>query len=325
MEALDSPPNEEQIPCEEPISADITESQPTEASITAKTERARIADSLSLHLEQRAPADKLVHLHGTVAPALRAAQKRLEHNVTRDHVGRLLGARPQAELLSHRGITQPAGQAGRIQSAAKRLERNFTSNKIAHLLEHRAHAEDLQHKDILGSQSVASSIQRPQRDLQKNLAKSNLYHALKFRPSITELMKKGVYPTPADEGEDKSDGEEGDYEEEENGDKSPLEFPDDFQATYSAFQKEDAASRHHFYPTKRSKCFHLTRVLLKNVATMAADGELSADQKGFIKDLIVDQDPTILAVAEAYDTEHDLEDFKDSIMRIATRRERHAS
>jgi hypothetical protein len=236
-----------------------------------------------------------------------------------------LGARPDAEILTHRGITQPAGQAGRIQSAAKRLERNFTSNKIAHLLEHRAHAEDLQHKDILGSQSVASSIQRPQRDLQKNLAKSNLYHALKYRPSITELMKKGVYPTPADETlleDQKSDGEEGDYEEEEAGDKSPLEYPDDFQSTYSAFQREYTASRHRDpYPMKRSKCFHLTRLLLKNVAAMAEAGELSADQKGFIKDLIVDQDPTILAVAETYDTEHDLLDFKDSILRLAARHE----
>jgi len=264
--------------------------------------------------------DKLVMPHGNVAPSLRAAQKRLEHNVTRDHVGRLLGARPDAEMLTQRGITQPPGQAGRIQSAAKRLERNFTSNKIAHLLEHRAHPEDLQHKDILGSQSVASSIQRPQRDLQKNLAKSNLYHALKYRPSITELMKKGVYPTPADEILEGKSGEEGDYEEEEAGDKSPLEYPDDFQSTYRAFQREYAASRHQdLYPMKRSKCFHLTRLLLKNVAAMAEAGELSADQKGFIKDLIVDQDPTILAVAETYDTEHDLLDFKDSIQRLAAR------
>lgn len=314
MDDPGSVPSEEQ-PTDEPQTVTNTEH---EAELAKRLERTRISDSLSFHLEHR-DKDRVI-LHGHVAPKLRAAQKRLEHNVTRDHVGRLLGARPDAEMLSHRGITQPAGQAGRIQSAAKRLERNFTSNKIAHLLEHRAHAEDLQHKDILGSQSVASCIQRPQRDLQKNLAKSNLYHALKYRPSITELMKKGVYPTPADEVlEEKSDGEEGDYEKEE-GEQSPLEYPDDFQSIYHAFQKEYAASRHRdLYPMKRSKCFHLTRLLLKNVAAMAEAGELSVDQKGFIKDLIVDQDPTILAVAETYDTENDLPDFKDSILRLAAR------
>jgi len=321
MEDPHNPPRDTLQTCE-PESAQS--SAKLEAAAAKKLERTRISDSLNHQLEHR-HMDKLVMLHGNVAPSLRAAQKRLEHNVTRDHVGRLLGARPDAEILTHRGITQPAGQAGRIQSAAKRLERNFTSNKIAHLLEHRAHAEDLQHKDILGSQSVASSIQRPQRDLQKNLAKSNLYHALKYRPSITELMKKGVYPTPSGDEvllEEKSDGEEGDYEEEEAGDKSPLEYPDDFQSTYIAFQREYTASGHRdLYPMKRSKCFHLTRLLLKNVAAMTAAGELAADQKGFIKDLIVDQDPTILAVAETYDTEHDLLDFKDSIMRLAARRE----
>lgn len=264
-------------------------------------------------------------MHSNVAPSLRAAQKRLEHNVTRDHVGRLLGARPDAEMLSHRGITQPAGQAGRIQSAAKRLERNFTSNRIAHLLEHRALAEDLQHKDILGRQNVASSIQRPQRDLQKNLAKSSLYHALKVRPSIKELMKKGVYPSPTDEdaccvGMSDKSGEDGDSEEEssEQSSREPVEL----ESVIHAFHREYADSRlQELYPLKRSQYFHLTRVLLQHVAGMAEAGELSSSQKGLLKDLIMDLDPVILAVAETFDSGNDLADFKDSIIRLAKRRE----
>jgi hypothetical protein len=39
-----------------------------------------------------------------------------------------------------------------------------------------------------------------------------------------------------------------------------------------------------------------------------AAGEISLQQKGFLKDLIVDQDRTILAVAETFDAENDLND-----------------
>jgi hypothetical protein len=44
------------------------------------------------------------------------------------------------------------------------------------------------------------------------------------------------------------------------------------------------------------------------VAIMAEAGEISLQQKGFLKDLIVDQDKTILAVAETFDAENDLND-----------------
>jgi len=71
--------------------------------------------------------------------------------------------------------------------------------------------------------------------------------------------------------------------------------------------------------SRRSKNFHLTRILLKFVASMAQAGEISLEQKGFLKDLIVDQDQTILAVAETFDAENDLHDFKDSLLRLASR------
>lgn len=71
---------------------------------------------------------------------------------------------------------------------------------------------------------------------------------------------------------------------------------------------------------RRSKNFHLTRILLKFVASMGEVGELSLDAKGVLKDLIVDQDETILAVAETFDADNDIDDFKDSLARLASAR-----
>ncbi len=68
---------------------------------------------------------------------------------------------------------------------------------------------------------------------------------------------------------------------------------------------------------RRSKNFHLTRILLKTVASMAEAGELTLPQKGLLKDRIVDQDTIILQVAETYDAENDLNDFKESLIQLA--------
>lgn len=52
---------------------------------------------------------------------------------------------------------------------------------------------------------------------------------------------------------------------------------------------------------------------------MAQGGKLTLDQKGCLKDLIVDQDKTILAVAETFDVENDVNDFEDSLVRLSSR------
>jgi len=72
---------------------------------------------------------------------------------------------------------------------------------------------------------------------------------------------------------------------------------------------------------RRSKNFHLTRILLKFVASLAEAGDISLQQKGILKDLIVDQDASILAVAECFDAEHDLNELKDSLTHLAGSRQ----
>ncbi len=43
-------------------------------------------------------------------------------------------------------------------------------------------------------------------------------------------------------------------------------------------------------------------------------GEISLQAKGYLKDLIVDQDKTILAVAETFDSENDINDVSPLVV-----------
>lgn len=320
------------------------------AQAAKKLERNMIADNLNQQLyarEEEEVKNNSVFKASNVAPNLRAAKVALEHSITRDQVGHLLEGRPDPQDLIKQGIVQGPRRASRIQQMSKQLERNMTTDKVAHLLENRADVGDLQAKDILKDTRVAPSLQSSQRRLSQNLAKSNLYHALKYRPSVVELIEKGVYPMPNDyddygEYYPEYDDEGDEYEEEQcydqeyvDGEEQYYEDGDEYyedgqeeyypeeqqqyydqQATYQAEGYEQVEAGYQ----RRSKNFHLTRILLKFVASMGEAGELSVEQKGFLKDLIVDQDQTILAVAETFDAENDLHDFKDSLVRLASRR-----
>lgn len=303
-----------------------------------KLERSLISDSLNQQLYSR---DEVVALNNNlfrgsnVAPRLREAKLKLEHSITRDQVGHLLEGRPEPEDLVRAGISMPIDRAGRIQNISRQLERSMTQDKVSHLLENRAEIEALQNKDILKDTRVAPAIQNPQLQLQKNLARSNLYHALKYRPSIVDLQEKGLYPMLNEDYYDMYEGDEGEdfYDDEQYYDDDvPKEYYDEQQQYEQQYYEdeedmveEEEADYDGAYDQvdtgyqRRSKNFHLTRILLKFVASMGEAGELTVEQKGFLKDLIVDQDQTILAVAETFDAENDLHDFKDSLVRLASR------
>lgn len=123
------------------------------------------------------------------------------------------------------------------------------------------------------------------------------------------------------EGEYYDDEKAGEYFEEPEedqyyyDDEGNVYYDDDEEEQdYQEYEEEQPSSYQ-----RRSKNFHLTRILLKFVASMAEAGEITLEQKGWLKDLIVDQDTTILAVAETFDAENDLNDFKDSLIRLASR------
>jgi len=242
---------------------------------------------LDKHLANRsAPA---AAAQGQVAPALVSKRKQLEAAITRDKVGQALSERPDTSDLLKSNIIK--GQASsRLQATQRALERRMTENKVGQLLENRADVDELQHSNIIKDNSVAAALQGPQRTLQRNLVKSNLFHALKSRPSIVELQQRGVYV--------------------------PSQQEDEYETQQQQQQQRDYEPSYQ----RRSKNFHLTRILLKMVANMAEAGEITLQQKGSLKDLIVDQDRTILAVAESYDAENDLNELKESLIVLASRR-----
>lgn len=299
-----------------------SEMAPALQGVARQLERSIISDNLAQHLYDRDDQfDPRLLWGSNVAPALRSRKLQLERSITRDAVGHLLEGRPEPEDLIKAGIAQPMDRASRIQQMSRKLERSMTQDKIAHLLEKRSDIEALQNTAILKHTTVAPSVQSAQLSLQKNLARSNLYHALKYRPSIVELQEKGYYPELDDDyfqydGSDCYD-EEGQYYEDQSvyeGDDNNYEDDEEDEQEYDQYEEQVDSGYQ-----RRSKNFHLTRILLKFVASMGEAGEVTVEQKGFLKDLIVDQDQTILAVAETFDAENDLHDFKDSLMRLASR------
>ena len=142
---------------------------------------------------------------------------------------------------------------------------------------------------------MAASLQATQRELALNLARSNLYHALKERPTREELEQRGIMNDVASIEET----------------AGALNFPTP-SLTVDPLQESSANQR-------RTRNFVLTRLLLKMVAMLSEAGDISLPQKGYLKDLIVDQDPTILACAEVYESDGDLNDFKDTLLRLTQR------
>lgn len=252
-----------------------------------------------------------------------------------DKIGRHVEYRISPSELYNNNVLEDRNVAPALHAAAKKLERNIIGNNLNKSLNHRPSLVDLKMSNILQNTDVAPSVQGLQNQLAKNLTKSNLYHALKHRPSLVELVEKGLYLNDADPfapaDEDDDDDEEydvvydaygnphyvGDYDDQEYDDQEQDYEEDDGQ--YYDYDEPNEVPVAASYQ-RRSKNFHLTRILLKFVASMAEAGEISIEQKGYLKDLIVDQDQTILAVAETFDAENDLQDFKDSLIRLSSRR-----
>jgi len=192
-------------------------------------------------------------------------------------------------------------------------------------LEKRSELDQLQHQNIVRDQRVAPALQGAQQQLELNLAKSNLYHALKRRPAASALQERGIL-----HGNPYLDDEEEEYAEQKapprgrsHAQSSSASSSHAARSSHAAASSVAASGQSSYEPSgyqRRSKNFHLTRILLKFVASMAEAGEISLQQKAYLKDLIVDQDKTILAVAEAFDADNDLNEFKEALIQISARR-----
>jgi hypothetical protein len=175
---------------------------------------------------------------------------------------------------------------------------------------------------------VAPSLQAKQRTLKFNLARANLHHGLENRPSLKEIADKGILTQEDLEAADAGEAvracaayvpraavgpthaytgyqEGGDAG--AGGVSAPLqELP---PHAHSA-----QVRRGHVRGAFRLVCARMCALasrwcrLLSLSSVLAAGtaqaGEISLQQKGFLKDLIVDQDPVVLRIAEVFDADN---------------------
>jgi len=271
-----------------------------------------------------------------LAPALAGLARKLERNIITDNLNQQLWLREERDTLQKQNKMPRDDVAPRLQGPKAKLEQAFTRDKVGHLLEQRSEIDELQSRDVLKDVKVAPALQSSQRTLMKNLTRSNLYHALAHRPSVGELIDQGVYPKEYLDGlvyDSEDEYDDGEYNQQFDGnddygayEEEAYDQPYDMQGEEQYYEDEEGyydggyEQPQQMEPyQQRSKDFHLTRILLKFIASMSEAGEISIEQKGYLKDLVVDQDQTILAVAETFDADNDINDFKDSLLRMASR------
>lgn len=162
---------------------------------------------------------------------------------------------------------------------------------------------------------MAASLQPAQCDLRRNLTKATLFHALQTRPTRIDLEERGILTPESFAGDDVS------LMEQNSTAKVISEVIShsytDHVLKLCAIQANDVTDTSPFQ--QRSRQFVLTRLLLKFVVNLSEAGEISIQQKGYLKDLIVDQDPATLAAAEVFEADGQIDEFKDTLLRLLMR------
>jgi len=257
---------------------------------------------------------------------IQAAQRKLQHHMTTDKLGHLLEKRVEADSLTQQNILAASNVAPAIAASSRALQKNLARANLYHALKHRPTVQELQQRGIYGETPYVESGGEGEDGFeggdgdylyqtQEEAEAAGQEEMKQGDPSFTSAPENSYSVQQHATGAPQSSGVSyptGPSQQVENIDLSStngeVKGLGGSNAQASAYQR-------------RSKNFHLTRILLKFVASMADAGEISLQQKGTLKDLIVDQDQAILAVAECFDAEHDLNDLKDSLIHLASSRQ----
>jgi len=154
-----------------------------------------------------------------------------------------------------------------------------------------------------------------QKKLERNLAKANLFHALNVRPSLDDLQERGIYKQNVQQQQQEQQQQRGRQQQQQQQQSRGAGHYQQPPQQQQQFSSSSSSS----YPA-RSRAFHLTRLLLKSVASMSESGELTLHQKGSLKDLIVEQNAYILSAAEQFEQQNDVQQLKRALVALASRR-----
>lgn len=188
------------------------------------------------------------------------------------------------------------------------------------------------HKDDVNK--VAPRLHTTKQTLQKNLIKSSIHEKLSNRPTIDELHGQGIYKHKLSTNNNMSANtcvlnkpdECVELSAADNDHSNNSTSTDTIQQlTQSAHQlninntssaKSELQVQQELYQ-RRSKMFHLTRILLRAAVALYDAKLITLTEKGALKDLIVDSHPDVLACAEQFDLTNDSESFKTHLIQIA--------
>eukprot|EP00462_Mataza_sp_D1_P024688 CAMPEP_0175144196 /NCGR_PEP_ID=MMETSP0087-20121206/13972_1 /TAXON_ID=136419 /ORGANISM="Unknown Unknown, Strain D1" /LENGTH=401 /DNA_ID=CAMNT_0016428587 /DNA_START=23 /DNA_END=1228 /DNA_ORIENTATION=- len=303
----------------------------------ASLERALTKDQVGHQLADRPDVNELfksgIHKGTSMAPMIQGVARKLEHNINTDKVGHLLERRSQIEDLQAQGILSNVRVSSAIQKQQKDLQKSLAKSNLYHALKHRPSLDELQDAGYLpeeydpfpfdDEQDYRSSEFLPG-DYEDD--DDEYYYEDEYGNQYTKedyIAQQRKYANMAAEQAAQYDQAEQDYYDAQAAHAQYEADQERYRQEAEDFEWDDVPDSEVQPPAtsyqRRSKNFHLTRILLKFVASMAEAGEIDIEEKGFLKDLVVDQDQTILAVAETFDAENDLADFKDSLVRLASR------
>lgn len=293
-------------------------------------------NSVARKLEARPEPEEIEKrglMQGGVARSIQGIQRRLSHNMTTDKLGHLLEKRPDLEDLKTAGIVNDPSVAPSIQANQKKLERNLAKSNLYHALSHRPSIDELVDAGQLNEdydpfpfvehEELEEDLQRRQEEAeyQRYMEEQQAYY-----DAYDEYDEPDAY-TYAEEFLNRHRSNQGYYDEDDE-EYDPTYYPeeDDYEDAGEEEEEEDELDEEDYEDDtlqslhqRRSKNFHLTRLLLKHISVLSQNGDIDHQQKSVLKDLTVDQDSTILAVAEAFDANNDLSDFQDSLVRLTYR------
>ncbi len=298
---------------------------PSLRSATLALQQNFTRDNLQHRLQARPDPETLVRggilpsasMIGGTSSRIAAVQKQLRMQMTADRIAQLLDTRARVSDL-HPGVLRDVGVAPRLQGVYHELERNIKRSQLLRALASRKTRDELIERGIYVPVNIPGDTEGEWK-LQSELEAEAEAEAALAQQQLEEEQ--------AHMQQQQHQQQQQQYQQQQLRQQQHQQ-QEDHRAAAAAAAAQSQAQAHAAQQggaeltgyQRRSKNFHLTRLLLKIVAQMTEAGEVSLPQKGVLKDLIVDQDPTILAIAEHFDTNSDIVDFKDSLARIAQRR-----
>ena len=253
----------------------------------AELEKHMTADRVGQGLERRPSENELIDRgvlkkKGSLSDVLAAKAVELEKHITSDRVEHLLESRPTAHVLESQGILPSETVAPSLQGLQHSLERQIVKDNVGHLLESRPPRDEL--SGIVSPEPIAPSLQATAKKLSFKLTRDQLHRTLEDRPTREEIIERGLIAV------------------------SPSKKPRKNVVNIPSSDKTEEEN----VSIERSRI----ATALKGTSRLFELSAIDSDQRGKLKDLVLDNDLRIMAAVEVFELDHDLEEMLDTLLRI---------